>query len=204
MKTILISKILLQLKTVVAIFLCLTGLTGVVYPLVVTGIAQVIFPVESQGSLIIADGQTVGSALIGQQFASEEYFWGRPSATAGDPYTAFDPMNLTGSSGSNLGPLSQILVDEVKARAQGLREANQTVTADIPIDLLTASASGLDPHISPQAALFQVSRVAKARGMDESVLQKLVFDYTEPPQFGILGEPRVNVLLLNMALDGIK
>lgn len=190
-----------KIRPVLVMFALLTLMTGVIYPLVVTGIAQLVFPSQAKGSLVVKNGETYGSVLIGQDFQDPKYFWGRPSATSGNPYTPFDPQGLTGSSGSNLGPLSQSLVDTVQQRAKALQQAEPGINRPIPIDLVTASASGLDPHISPAAADYQVSRVARARGLDETQVRALVEQFTEPRQLGFLGEPRVNVLLLNLALD---
>lgn len=178
--------------------------TGVLYPLLVTGLAQLIFPFQANGSVIEQKDTAVGSELIGQNFTGMEYFWGRPSATSSTPYNAFDQNTLTGSSGSNLGPLSQTLVNNVQERVTKLQEANPESNSLIPIDLVTASGSGLDPDISVSAAYFQIPRVAKARGLTEVAVTKLVDQYTKNRQFGLLGEPRVNVLMLNIALDGIK
>jgi K+-transporting ATPase ATPase C chain len=193
-----------QIRPLLTIFLLLTLVTGVFYPLVVTGLAQLIFPHQANGSLIEQNGLAIGSELIGQNFAGVEYFWGRPSATSPNAYTAFDPETLTASSGSNLGPLSQTLVDTVQERVNSLQAANPASRLPIPVDLVTASASGLDPDISVSAAYYQIPRVAKARGLSEAVVTALVDQYTESRQFGLLGEPRVNVLLLNIALDGIQ
>lgn len=193
-----------QIRPLLTIFLLLTLVTGVFYPLVVTGLAQLIFPHQANGSLIEQNGLAIGSELIGQNFAGVEYFWGRPSATSPNSYTAFDPETLTASSGSNLGPLSQTLVDTVQERVNSLQAANPASRLPIPVDLVTASASGLDPDISVSAAYYQIPRVAKARGLSEAVVTALVDQYTESRQFGLLGEPRVNVLLLNIALDGIQ
>jgi K+-transporting ATPase ATPase C chain len=166
-----------------------TVITGVAYPLVVTGIAQVAFKDQANGSLISRDGKIVGSSLIGQPFSDPKYFWSRPSATSPIPY------NGAASSGSNQGPTNAAFIDAVKERVSRFE------ARPVPVDLATASGSGLDPHISPAAAEFQVARVAKARGMQESALRELVQEHTERRQLGILGEPRVNVLRLNLALD---
>ncbi len=172
-----------------------TALTGLIYPLAVTGLAQIIFPGKANGSIITKNGKPVGSELLGQQFEDPKYFWGRLSATT--PY----PYNGGSSSGSNLGPNNPDLMKAVKARIQALHEADPDNTAKIPVDLVTASGSGLDPHISPAAAAYQVRRVAKLRGMDEAKVSALVAANTEGRQFGFLGEPVVNVLKLNLALD---
>lgn len=193
-----------QLRTALVLFALMTLLTGVFYPLVVTGIAQLAFPSQANGSLIRNTGNLIGSRLIGQNFTSPKYFWGRPSATNGSPYTAFDPAALTGSSGSNLGPLSQTLVENVQQRVDALHAADPGNDLPIPVDLVTTSASGLDPHISVAAAMYQLPRVARARGMSEAALSDLVAQYTEYGLFGFLGEPGVNVLLLNFALDAIQ
>jgi potassium-transporting ATPase KdpC subunit len=181
-----------------------TILTGLVYPLVVTGLAQVIFPSQANGSLIVRNGQPVGSALIGQSFDDPKYFWGRLSATSPAPYTAFNADKLTGSSGSNYGPLNPALLEAVQARIKALQEADPTNTAPIPVDLVTASGSGLDPHMSPAAAAYQVGRVARARGLSADAVRQLVAQHTEGRTLGLLGEPRVNVLALNLALDDVK
>jgi K+-transporting ATPase ATPase C chain len=173
-------------------------LTGLVYPLVVTGIAQLFFPHQANGSLIVRDGQAVGSELIGQSFDDLEYFWGRLSATGPFPY------NAAASSGSNLGPTNPALLDAVKARIAALKAADPANSQPIPVDLVMASGSGLDPDISLAAALYQVPRVARERNMSEAEIRVLVTRYTEERQFGILGEQRVNVLKLNLALDEIR
>jgi len=193
-----------QFRPALVSLLLLTLITGVIYPLVVTGIAQVLFPSQANGSLIIKGGQAVGSKLIGQSFDDPKYFWGRLSATGTFPYNAFNAENLTGSSGSNYGPLNSALTDMVKARVDALKAADPSNKASIPVDLVTASGSGLDPHISLAAAAYQVSRVAKARGMSEAEVRTLVEAHTEGRQFGFLGEPVVNVLELNLALDAPK
>lgn len=184
-----------QIRPALVILALLTIITGVIYPLVVTGVAQVLFPNQSNGSLLITNGKTVGSELIGQQFDDPKYFWGRPSAANYD---------ASASSGSNYGPTNPKLMEAVQARIDALKAADPDNTLPIPVDLVTASASGLDPHISLAAALYQVHRVASVRGLSEADVQILVEKYTEGRQFGILGEPRVNVLMLNLALDGIQ
>jgi K+-transporting ATPase ATPase C chain len=186
------------LRPAIVLFLLLTVITGLIYPLVVTGIAQVLFPQQANGSLIVKNGQAVGSKLIGQPFDDSKYFWGRPSATGPFPY------NAAASSGSNLGPTNPALTDAVQARMDTLKAADPENTQPIPVDLVTTSASGLDPHISPAAAAYQVTRVARARGLDESAVRQLVAQYTEGRDLGVLGEPRVNVLELNLALDALK
>ena len=193
-----------QLKPAIVIFVAFTLITGVIYPLVVTGIAQLAFPSQANGSLIIKNGKAMGSELIGQNFDDPKYFWGRLSDTGDFPYNAFNAQTLTGSSGSNYGPLNPALTKAAQDRIDALKAADPSNTAPIPVDLVTASGSGLDPNISVAAALYQVSRVAKARGMSEDAVRKLVSQYTSGRQFGIFGEPRVNVLELNLALDGIQ
>jgi K+-transporting ATPase ATPase C chain len=190
-----------QLRPLLVSFALLTLTTGVAYPLLVTGVAQLIFPFEADGSILLRDGMAVGSELIGQSFDDPAYFWGRLSATGMYPYNAFDAETRTGSSGSNYGPLNPALLDAAQARVDALRAADPDNHAPIPVDLVTASGSGLDPHISMAAALYQVSRVARERGVSEDRIRQLVEGNTEGRQFGLLGEPRVNVLLLNLALD---
>jgi len=186
------------IRPALMILLIFTLLTGVIYPLVVTGVAQLVFPHQANGSLITANGQTVGSELIGQQFDDPSYFWGRLSATGSFPY------NAAASSGSNLGPSNPALSDAAQARITALKAADPTNTQPIPVDLVTASGSGLDPDISVAAALYQIPRVARLRGLSEATVRALVDKYTTGRQFGFLGEPRVNVLELNLALDGNK
>src|SRR6266498_1836933 len=186
-----------QLRPAFFMLLILTVITGVVYPLAVTGIAQVVFPHQANGSLIVVNGKTYGSELIGQQFDQPKYFWGRLSATGDFPYNAFNADTLTGSSGSNYGPLNPALMEGVQRRIDALKATDPGNTAPIPVDLVTASGSGLDPHISVAAALYQVHRVAQARDLSEEAVKALVEKYTEGRQFGFLGEPRVNVLKLN-------
>jgi K+-transporting ATPase ATPase C chain len=183
------------LKPALLMLLVLTLVTGVAYPLLVTGIAQLVFPNRANGSLIYQDGKPVGSALIGQPFDNPKYFWSRLSATGPFPY------NAAASSGSNLGPTNEALMKAVEARVQALRQADSSNTQPIPVDLVTASGSGLDPHISPAAALYQVPRVARARNLEESVVRQLVEKHIEGRQLGFLGEPRVNVVKLNLALE---
>ena len=178
--------------------LIFTVLTGLVYPLVVTGISQLVFPAQANGSLIVRNGQTLGSKLIGQPFDDPKYFWGRLSATG--PY----PYNAAASSGSNLGPTNPALLDAVKARIAALQAADPSNTQPIPVDLVTASGSGLDPDISVAAALYQIPRVARARGLTESAVRAVVDKHTRGRQLGFLGEPRVHFLELNLALDALK
>jgi len=187
-----------QIKPAVVLFLLLTILLGIVYPLVVTGIAQVIFPVQSNGNVLEHNGNVVGSALVGQPFTSAKYFWGRPSATSPVPY------NAGASSGSNLGPNNPALTDAVKARVDALHAADPSNTQSIPVDLVTSSGSGLDPDISIAAAQYQVPRIVRERNLNEQDVQALVAQHTEPRQFGIFGEPHVNVLSLNLALDDLS
>lgn len=177
------------------LLLLMTMITGVLYPLAATGLAQLIFPRQANGSLIAKDGKPVGSVLIGQSFTDPKYFWGRPSATSPNAY------NASASSGSNLGPTNPALTDAVKQRIAALRAADPANTAPVPVDLVTASGSGLDPQISPAAAQYQLARVATARGLGIAEVKALMDEYTQGRQFGALGEPRVNVLQLNLALD---
>ncbi len=195
------KNIALQLRPAAVVLASLTLVTGLLYPLLATGIAQAIFPFQANGSLILAGGEPIGSQLIGQSFADPGYFWGRLSATGTFPYNAFNAEQLTGSSGSNYGPLNPALAEAVRGRVSALRAADPGNTAPIPVDLVTASASGLDPDISLAAALYQVRRVARARGFGEAEVRALVQTHVTGRQFGILGEPRVNVLRLNLALD---
>ena len=192
---------LTQFRPALILLISLTIISGLFYPLAVTALAQAIFPSQANGSLIVQNGQPVGSALIGQPFDDPKYFWGRLSATGTFPYNAFNAENLTASSGSNLGPTSQSLIDTVQARVDALRAADPGNTAPIPVDLVTASGSGLDPHMSPAAALYQVPRVARERGLSEEAMRQFIAKHTEGRTWGILGEPRVNVLELNLALD---
>jgi potassium-transporting ATPase KdpC subunit len=193
-----------EIRPAIVFIVALTIITGLLYPLAMTGIAGVIFPSRSQGSLVEKDGKVVGSELIGQVFSKDEYFHGRPSATVApdpnDPTKNVDaPYNAANSGGSNLGPTNRALIERVKGEVGKLKEENSSMP--VPIDLVTTSGSGLDPHISPAAALFQVPRVAKARNMPENRVRQLVEEQTEGRFLGLLGEPRVNVLALNLALD---
>ena len=187
-----------QLRIGLLMLFIFSAITGLLYPLAVTGIAQLLFPASANGNLIETGGDTMGSALIGQPFSDPKYFWGRISATTPFPY------NAQGSTGSNLGPTNPALLDQVKARLTALQAADPVQKGPIPVDLVTASGSGLDPEISPAAAEYQVERVARARHMSESTVRALVSKYTTGRQLGFLGEPRVNVLELNLALDAAK
>ncbi len=186
------------LRPALVLFCALTLLTGVAYPLLVTGLAQALFPAQAGGSLVLHDGKSIGSSLIGQNFSNPKNFWGRPSATSPMAY------NATSSSGSNLGPLNPALTDAVKGRVEALRAVDPGNTAAVPVDLVTASASGLDPHISPAAARYQVARVAKARGLPIEKVQGLVEQQVEGPLWGFLGESQINVLRLNLALEALR
>lgn len=186
------------IRPAMVLFLILTVITGVVYPLVVTAIAQVIFPDQAAGSLIFKDGKAVGSRLIGQSFTDPKYFWSRPSATSPRPYDGF------ASSGSNLGPLNPALTDAIKARIDTLHAADPSNAAPVPVDLVTTSASGLDPHISLAAANYQAARVARARGVPLAAVQSLISIHAQGKWLGVIGEPRVNVLELNLALDSLR
>ena len=193
-----------EIRPAIVFVVALTLITGVAYPFAMTGIAQLLFPYQAQGSLVERDGKVVGSALIGQEFTSDRYFHGRPSATVTpDPNDSSKnvpaPYNAANSGGSNLGPASKDLAERLAGDIGKLKQENPS--ASIPVDLVTTSGSGLDPHISPEAALFQVPRVAKARDLPENRVRQLVADNTSPPLGGMLGEPRVNVLELNLALD---
>jgi K+-transporting ATPase ATPase C chain len=187
-----------QIRVSIMMLVILTVITGLIYPLAVTGLAQVLFPQQANGSLIMKDGQPIGSTLIGQPFDDPKYFWGRLSATSPVPY------NAAASSGSNLGPTNPALIAEVQGRIDALRAADPSNTQPIPVDLVTSSGSGLDPNISIAAALYQLPRVARVRGLDVTKVQALITQYTEDRQLGILGEPRVNVLQLNLALDALR
>lgn len=197
-----------QLRAGFVMIVVLSVITGVFYPIVVTVVAQGLFPTQANGSILVQDGKELGTALIGQNFDDPRYFWGRLSATGPVAYTAFNADKLTGSSGSNYGPLNPALISTdpnspgtVQTRINALKAADPDNTLPIPVDLVTASASGLDPHISTAAAEYQMNRVAKARGLEVQAVQQLVRQYTEDRTLRILGEPRVNVLLLNLALD---
>ncbi len=193
----------LQLRPALVSFVALSVLTGLAYPLLITGLSKLIFPHQAGGSLILKDGKVIGSEWIGQSFTAPKDFWGRPSATV-DSDSKPLPYNGANSGGSNLAPSNPDLVKAVQERIAALRAADPEATGPVPVDLVTASGSGLDPHISPAAAAFQVHRVAKARGLDEAAVRSLVVAHTEAPTLGLLGEARVNVLKLNLALEQIK
>ena len=186
------------IRPAIVLFLTLTVLTGIVYPFAVTGLAQLLFQDQAEGSVLMADGHAVGSRIIGQSFSDPKYFWSRPSATAPQPY------NAIASGGSNQGPLNPALTDAVKSRIDALKAADPTNPLPIPVDLVTASASGLDPDISIAAARYQAARVARARGLDPVSVQSLIDAHSHGRLLGIIGEPRVNVLELNLALDALK
>jgi K+-transporting ATPase ATPase C chain len=186
------------IRPAVVLFLIMTVLTGIVYPVAVTGLAQVLFHDQAAGSLVMADGHAVGSRIIGQSFSDPQYFWSRPSATAPQPY------NAIASGGSNLGPLNPALTDAVATRIAALKATDPTNTLPVPVDLVTASASGLDPEISVAAALYQAGRVARTRGLEPAAVRSLIDAHARGRLFGLVGEPRVNVLELNLALDALK
>lgn len=196
-----------ELRPAILLVVALTVITGLAYPLAITGLAQVIFPYQAEGSLVEDNGKVIGSQLIGQSFTSDRYFHGRPSATLGpdpaDPSKSVpQPYNASNSMGSNLGPTNKVLIERVHADMNKLKQENPS--EPVPIDLVTTTGSGLDPHISPEAALFQVPRVAKIRNLPEYRVRQLVNDHVEGREIGLLGEPRVNVLALNLALDQIS
>ena len=186
------------LRPAVSLILVMTGLLGIAYPLVITGVARVTFPRQAEGSLVYKDGQLTGSRLIGQSYSDPKYFWGRPSATTPQPY------NGISSSGSNLGPLNPALLDQVNANAKALRDADPGNSRPIPVELVTASASGLDPDISPAGARYQVARVARARGIEPAKVDSLISAHVQDRLLGLISERRVNVLELNLALDGLR
>ncbi len=186
------------IRPAVSLFLLMTLLTGILYPLAVTGLSQLLFPQKAAGSLVVVDGHPVGSSVIGQSFSDPKYFWSRPSATSPQPY------NATASSGSNQGPLNPALTDAIKSRIDALQAADPGNPLPIPVDLVTASASGLDPEISIAAAQYQAARVARVRGVPPEVVRALIAAHSQGRLLGLIGEPRVNVLELNLALDGLK
>ncbi|MBI2381638.1 MAG: potassium-transporting ATPase subunit KdpC [Gammaproteobacteria bacterium] len=186
------------IRPALVLFTGLSVVTGIAYPLATTGLAQLLFPHQANGSLVERDGKPIGSALIGQAFTSERYFWSRPSATGPEPY------NAGASGGSNLGPLNPALAEAVQGRIATLHKAHPDQDGPVPVDLVTTSASGLDPHISPAAANYQASRIAKARGLSAAQVQALIAEHTQGRFLGLLGEPVVNVLALNLALDKLK
>jgi K+-transporting ATPase ATPase C chain len=186
-----------QLRPAIVLLAALTLVTGVVYPLLITAIAQAAFPHQANGSLIVSEGKAIGSSLIGQPFDDVKYFWSRPSGTA-------PPYNASASTGTNVGPTNPALADAVRQRIETLRRADPDVSDPVPVDLVTASGSGLDPHISPASALYQLHRVAKARGLDVQKVSDLVAQHTDVAQLGVFGEPGVNVLELNLALDAVR
>jgi len=187
-----------HIRPALTLLFIMTVITGLVYPAAITGLAQLMFPRQANGSLIVRDGRIIGSELIGQQFDQPEYFWSRPSATSPFPY------NAAASSGSNLGPTNPALIEAVKTQVNALQAADPGNDVPIPVDLVTTSGSGLDPHISPASALYQVRRVARVRGLRKEAVNDLVVHHTEGREFGLLGEPRVNVLRLNLALDQLR
>jgi K+-transporting ATPase ATPase C chain len=201
---------LAQLRPTIVVFLMLTLITGVLYPLAITGIAQGVFREKANGSIVERGGKAVGSSLLGQEFSGPKYFWGRLSATGPVPSTAFNAERGTGSSGSNLGPTNPALGDAVKGRIEALKAADaeagyqRPAGGRVPVDLVTASGSGLDPHISPAAAAYQIARVAKARGIGEEAVRAVVERHTNRRQLGVLGEPVVNVLGVNLDLDALN
>lgn len=186
------------IRPAITLFILISFVTGLLYPLAVTGIAQIAFPEQAAGSLMMRGEEVIGSSLIGQSFSGETYFWSRPSATSPMPY------NAANSGGSNLGPTNPVLIEAVKERAKNILASHLDKTEKIPTDLVTASASGLDPHISPAAAYYQVERVAAARNTDTAIVKSLVDQSIETPQWGLLGDSRVNVLRLNLALDALE
>lgn len=193
-----------ELRPAIVSLALFTLLTGVLYPVAVTVVAQLLFPFQANGSVLLENEKPVGSELIGQQFNEPRYFWSRLSATGPVPYTAFNGETLTGSSGSNYGPLNPALVEAAKGRIDALHVADPNQTSPVPVDLITASGSGLDPHISPAAAEYQVTRVAAARKVPVDEIRDLIRRHTSARQLGLLGEPGVNVLQLNQSLDGMK